>query len=244
MTKEAFLRFTMVSFSGFKTVRSLNTTWNFARSITRVSTHEHEHWEDCLCTQSLLKKKVFGQLTLAVASPVHRRHGRHKVSIPECDLTGRLEERSTITLLPVGSHSGIDTFCTTVNLKRASFIIIMHLQPRLLSGESITLKTRQMTFIVHVNDLILILGGGVDGGVVEGEGCQASDCSSKLCFWFVSVKQLDVLDKAPWWDLRTSPVVFGHWFYNIICDTADYFGALTDDFIPQDKVQDRKTGEV
>ena len=30
---------------------------------------------------------------------MHRRHGRHKVSIPECDLTGRLEERSTITPL-------------------------------------------------------------------------------------------------------------------------------------------------
>ena len=28
----------------------------------------------------------------------------------QCDLTGRLEERSTITLLPVRSHSGIDTF--------------------------------------------------------------------------------------------------------------------------------------
>ena len=34
-----------------------NTTWDFARSITRVSTHEHEHWEHCLCTQSLLKRK-------------------------------------------------------------------------------------------------------------------------------------------------------------------------------------------
>ena len=33
------------------------------------------------------------------------------ISIPECDLTSRLEERSTITLLPVRSHSGIDTFC-------------------------------------------------------------------------------------------------------------------------------------
>ena len=54
------------------------------------------------------KKKVFGQLTLAGASPARFRHGRHKVSIPECDLKGR---RSTITLLPVRSHSGIDTFC-------------------------------------------------------------------------------------------------------------------------------------
>ena len=41
----------------FKTLRRLNTTWNFALSITRVSMHEHEHWERCLCAQSLLKRK-------------------------------------------------------------------------------------------------------------------------------------------------------------------------------------------
>ena len=65
--KEALLTFTVVSFSGpthfqweclgqisdsikiaiFKTLRKLDTTWNFACSITRVSTHEHEHWEHC-----------------------------------------------------------------------------------------------------------------------------------------------------------------------------------------------------
>ena len=38
----------------FKTLRRLDTTWNSDRSITRVSTHEHKHWENCLCTQSLL----------------------------------------------------------------------------------------------------------------------------------------------------------------------------------------------
>ena len=54
------------------------------------------------------KKKVFGQLTLAVAPLARRRYGRQKASIPECDLTGM---RSTITLLPVRSYSGIDTFC-------------------------------------------------------------------------------------------------------------------------------------
>ena len=66
--KEALLRFTIVLFSGklifngvrghwynsikiaiLKTLRGLDTAWNFARSITRVSTHEHEHWEHCLC---------------------------------------------------------------------------------------------------------------------------------------------------------------------------------------------------
>ena len=74
--KEAFLRFTIVSFSCklifngvlgnshdsikiaiFKTLRGLDSTWNFAPSITRVSTQEHEHWEHCLCTQSLLKRR-------------------------------------------------------------------------------------------------------------------------------------------------------------------------------------------
>ena len=57
MTKEALLRFTV--FSCFKTVRNLDTTWNFAGSITRVSTHEHQHWQHCLCTQSLIKRKFF-----------------------------------------------------------------------------------------------------------------------------------------------------------------------------------------
>ena len=32
-----------------------------------------------------MKKKVFELLTLAAASPAHRRHGRQKVSILECD---------------------------------------------------------------------------------------------------------------------------------------------------------------
>ena len=39
-----------------KTLRRLDTTWNFDLSITRVSTHQHEHWEHCLCTQNLLKR--------------------------------------------------------------------------------------------------------------------------------------------------------------------------------------------
>ena len=75
-TKETLLRFTVVSFSGklifigvqghfyasikiaiFKALRRPDTTWNFARSITRVSTHEHKHWEPCLCTQILLKRE-------------------------------------------------------------------------------------------------------------------------------------------------------------------------------------------
>ena len=43
------------------------------------------------------------KLTLAVAPPARRPHGRQKVSIPECDPTGR---RSTIILLPVRLHSG------------------------------------------------------------------------------------------------------------------------------------------
>ena len=34
-----------------------------------------------------IKNKVFELLMLAAASPVHGRHGRQKVSIPQCDLT-------------------------------------------------------------------------------------------------------------------------------------------------------------
>ena len=68
--KEALLRFTVFWFSGrthfqwecyghlydsikitiFKTLRRLDTTRNLACSITRVSTHEHKHWEHWLCT--------------------------------------------------------------------------------------------------------------------------------------------------------------------------------------------------
>ena len=56
--KEALLRLTVFSFS----------------AQIRVSTHEHEHGEHCLCTQSLLKR-VFDQLTLVVASSSSHRHG-------------------------------------------------------------------------------------------------------------------------------------------------------------------------
>ena len=50
MTKEALSRFATI----FKTLRRLDTTWNFACGITRVSTHEHEHWEHCLIDHKLL----------------------------------------------------------------------------------------------------------------------------------------------------------------------------------------------
>ena len=59
----------------FKTLRRLDTTWNFAHNITRVSTHEHEHWEPFFVYTEFTKKKVFEQLTLAAASPSSRRHG-------------------------------------------------------------------------------------------------------------------------------------------------------------------------
>ena len=52
-----------------------------------------------------MKKKVFELLTLAAASPVHRPHGRQKVSIPECDRTGRrvMVNRSAALSLNTGS---------------------------------------------------------------------------------------------------------------------------------------------
>ena len=64
--------YTSIETAIFKTLRRHETSWNFARGITRVSTHEHEHWEHC----------------------------RYQAG-----------KRSTITLVPVRSHSGIDTFC-------------------------------------------------------------------------------------------------------------------------------------
>ena len=94
--KEALFRFTIVLFSGklifngvqghfyasikiaiFKTLRRLDTTWNFARSITRVSTHEHEHWEHYLCTQSLLKRRFLNYSLLEL----YLRHAAVKASV-------------------------------------------------------------------------------------------------------------------------------------------------------------------
>ena len=57
--------------------------------------------DNIVCVHRVTKKKVFEQLMLASVFLARRRHGRQKVSIPECNLTGRLEEQSTITLLPV-----------------------------------------------------------------------------------------------------------------------------------------------
>ena len=80
------------------------------------------------------KKKVFELPTLAAAAPARCRHGRQKVLIPECNLTGTE---------------------TMVNLKRASFIVIMlshegltHIQSQikhqLLFGESFALSSPSM----------------------------------------------------------------------------------------------------
>ena len=96
--KETLLRFTIFLLLGqnhfqwsviFKTLRRLDTTWNFARSITRVPTHEHEHWEHCLSTQSLLKNKVFEQLA---------------VLISECNSTWRTVKVELYCLPPTTIH--------------------------------------------------------------------------------------------------------------------------------------------
>ena len=50
------------------------------------------------------KKKVFGQLTLAVAAPARRCRGRQKVLIPECDLTDRRVVVDRSSSLPVRLH--------------------------------------------------------------------------------------------------------------------------------------------
>ena len=107
------------------------------------------------------KKKVFKQLTLAAVSSTRRRHGRQKVSIPECNLTGRLEERSTITLFPVRPKNK-----TTVNLKSAFFfeIILLHkglthihsqIKPWLRFDESFTCCVLYWIIIWKTNEQIV-----------------------------------------------------------------------------------------
>ena len=121
--------------------------------VSPGSLHMNTSIENIVCVHTeFAKKNVLEQFTLATVSSACHRHGRQKVLIPKCDLTLRLEERATITLLPVRSHSGIDTFCITWQQICASFIVIMllhkgfthihsQIKPRLLFGESFTLIT-------------------------------------------------------------------------------------------------------
>ena len=50
-----------------------------------------------------MKKKVFELLRLAAATPARRNHGRQKVSIPKCDLTGRRVMVNRSSSVPVRS---------------------------------------------------------------------------------------------------------------------------------------------
>ena len=55
---------------------------------------------------------VFARNKISISKTLRRQ----KVSIPECDLTGR---RVTVDLLPVGSHSGIhDSSTLEIQLQR------------------------------------------------------------------------------------------------------------------------------
>ena len=58
-----------------------------------------QHGEHCLCTQSLLKKKVFEQLKLAVACSARRRPASGEVLISECDATWRTVKVDSYCLL-------------------------------------------------------------------------------------------------------------------------------------------------
>ena len=91
-----------------------------------------------MCTE-FTKKKVFGQLTLAVAPLACRHHGRQKVLIHDCNLISLSRNE------------------TALNLKSASFVVIMllhegltHIQsqikPQLLFGESFTLSSCRHLF--------------------------------------------------------------------------------------------------
>ena len=69
----------------------------------------------------------------------HGRHGRQKVSIPECNLTGMLEERFTITLIVL-----LNERLTQVHSQK---------DPRLPFGESFTL-TASLTLQLSLNTFI------------------------------------------------------------------------------------------
>ena len=145
------------------------------------SLHMNTSNETIVCVRRFYKKKVFGLFTVGAGSPARHRHGRQKVSMPECDLTGRLDERSTITLLlsvlkiailmlvcqhPQHSTENELAQNWNSNHKSASFIVIMHLHEglthiqsqithQLLFGESFTLIFLTiMCFGTHYSALI------------------------------------------------------------------------------------------
>ena len=166
--KEALLTFTIFSFSGqthfqwqclgqishsikiaiFKTLRRLDTTWNFARSITRVSTHEHEHWEHCLYTQSLLKGRFLDNSCSQMFPPLAAVLPLKSIHFPmRCNME---ESCCTKTIFSMLAFMCTDPYDTTSkvsccvepswcfknsdfdasNLKSASFIIIMLLHKK------------------------------------------------------------------------------------------------------------------
>ena len=142
-TKEALLRLTVFWFSGqtdfqwecyrlfkdsitisvIKTLRRLDTTWSFAASITRVSTHEHQHWEHCLWT-GFTKKKVFGQL----ACSTRRRPASWEVLISECDLSWTRVEmersRPPATTIHARSHVTSTSILFLTSNKTTNYLCI------------------------------------------------------------------------------------------------------------------------
>ena len=95
----------------FRTLRRLNATWNFARSITRVSTHEHSI-ENIVCVRRVYWKGRFWTTHFSSSTSSVPPSWQTKSVDPRVQhyLTG---SRSIITLLPVRSHSGINTFWTS-----------------------------------------------------------------------------------------------------------------------------------
>ena len=144
-TKAALLRFTVVSFSGkpffsgvhfydsikisfFKTLRRLDTTWNFARSITRVSTHEPEYWEHCVCTQSSLKRR-FLNYSLSYYSALGG------LALFVCHDGGGAQEIQLLLILTL-----LILKVPIMLLNECLTYIRSQIKPQLLFGESFTLK--------------------------------------------------------------------------------------------------------
>ena len=87
--------------------------------------------------ETLLVLSPRSPLMVAAAPPVRCRHGRQKVLIPECDLTGRRVDRPSS--LPVRSHSGIDTYCQP--FKNLLFSNLVILQAKFHVVSTVNLKS-------------------------------------------------------------------------------------------------------
>ena len=154
---------TLASKSLFLKHKEVSTTWNFARTITRVS----EHWEHCLCTQSLIKIKFFNnsrwQLYLRRAAVMADRKCRSPSATSQEGLRSGPPLLSFLWSRTRGSTLFCD-FDASVRVPLHSVVIMLlhkglththsQIKPRLLFGESFTLIVKSIkqlwAFVCHL----------------------------------------------------------------------------------------------